>query len=148
MAKIYETEQDREKERVIAEIFCKHMGFDYGFPPVRARYDFHIQRNGTYKGKVINTVLGMAEVKVRTCSIDTYPTFMIDAEKMIYMRQFGSEHITPYLVVCWTDAIGWIDFREKCFLSTGGRYDRDDPNDDKLVVHYPIDRFNLLVDKR
>ena len=148
MAKIYETEQDREKERIITEIFCKHMGFEYGLPPVRARYDFHIVKKGTYKGKVFNTIIGMAEVKVRTCSIDTYPTFMLDAEKKEYMCQFASEYITPYLIVCWTDAIGWIDCRSKTFLSTGGRYDRNDRSDHKLVVHYPIDGFNLLVDKR
>ena len=145
---IYETPEDKRKERIIAEIFCKHMGFDYTEASARARHDFAIVKQGQYEKRRMLQVIGLAEVKIRTCSIDAYPTFMIDADKKIYMLERASKYVVPYLVVCWTDAIGWIDFREKNFLSIGGRSDRNDPNDDKLVVHYPISRFSLLVDKR
>ena len=144
----YETAEDKEKERIIAEIFCKHMGVEHSEAPVRSRYDFCIVKRFEWSKRYFARVLGIAEVKVRTCSIDAHPTFMIDADKKVYMCERASEYVTPYLVVCWTDAIGWIDFRAKSFISLGGRYDRNDPADHKLVVHYAIDSFNLLVDKR
>ena len=148
MAKIYEKPADKEKERIITEIFCKHMNFQYSLPPARARYDFHIIQKANYGGQILDVIVGLAEVKVRTCSIDAYPTYMLDADKKNWMLDFANEQRIPYLVVAWTDAIGWIDLRHKSFLSTGGRTDRNDINDFKLMVHYPIKAFNLLVDKR
>lgn len=148
MAKIYETEADREKEQIITEIFCKHMNVNYSKSSVRARYDFAIVTKMEYNNHIFDVVTGLAEVKVRTCSIDDYPTYMVDVDKRLYMTERCNQHRTPYLIVAWKDAIGWIDFRSKSFLSTGGRTDRNNPYDQKLMVHYPIKDFTLLVDNR
>ena len=148
MAKIYEKPADKEKEEIVASVFCSKLGLDYGLAPARSRYDFHIIERAEINGAFFNCVVGMVEVKVRTCSINQYPTFFIDAEKKDWMCRISSDYCTPYLLVAWTDAIGFIDFRSKSFLGVGGRYDRQDPSDHKLIVHYSIDDFSILVDRR
>lgn len=145
---IYETDADKTKEEIIAAIFCKRFKYNCIPAPAMARWDFCITKPTLFKGTWLNVVQGIAEVKVRSCKVGAYPTMMIDADKISYLRNHTSDKVKGLLIVAWVDAIGWIDIAEKSFLSTGGRFDRQDPNDHKMVLHYPIEKFNLIVDKR
>jgi hypothetical protein len=104
-----------------------------------------------------DVIKGFAEIKCRTVSVDTYETYMISVSKVIAAQSLSkATGLGCYLVVKWTDSLGWISFgsgekvvdprpgiiRPK-FVAWGGRSDREDPQDMEPVIHFDIDDFRM-----
>jgi hypothetical protein len=94
--------------------------------------------------------IGVLEIKVRTNAWRRYPTYMIDLAKVAGMRSEVERGMVALLAVKFTDWLGYVDMTEWRWIdgkpdgfavATGGRRDRNDPNDIDRCVFIPIDRF-------
>lgn len=143
MAK-YETLKDLANQQKVMEIFTKTYGYEYVDLPQFSEMDYGIQKSFRYKGFKYSRIEGLVEVKCRSISFNRYPTFMLHLNKVQYALNCG---VPTILLVSWIDAIGFIKFKEKHFVTMGGRRDRNNQYDYDLMAHYPTEKFDLIWTK-
>ena len=140
MSPIYETRDDRARQRTAMARLCAATGTDARETPDLCAWDYEVVRDGA--------VVAIAEVKCRLCASSTYPTYMISLRKMDEMGMEAAERgITAILVVAWQDRTGFAMIPEALatgLKAHGGRTDRGDPADMESVLHIPIDRFKFV----
>lgn len=81
------------------------------------------------------------EVKVRRNERGRYPTYMLSKMKYDILCGFAEQGADALLAVQWTDQLGVIQLPAEHRVSTGGRYDRNDPMDVEQVVLIPTHKF-------
>lgn len=138
---IHETEQDRFRQKKVLNIFSKTYGLEYEETPALSGID------AILKSEFSRAV---AEVKVRNIAVDLYPTYIIDAEKIINgLKQAGEDAFL--LIVAWKDDIrylhvsNYLDGRkpQDVFVTKKSkRSDRDEKAD--MVFHIPISLFTPI----
>ena len=89
-------------------------------------------------------VFAIAEIKVRSSSWRKYPRVMIGLDKVLTARQIGrASGLKTFLIVRWTDGLGFINFEAGRTVEVGGRTDRD-ADETNLVAMYRIEDFTLI----
>jgi hypothetical protein len=83
----------------------------------------------------------VVEVKVRRNERRRYPTYMLSKMKYDKLYEFVRQDADALLAVQWTDELGVIQIPAEHTVSTGGRYDRNDPMDIESVVLIPTSNF-------
>jgi len=91
--------------------------------------------NGSYAREY----LGAVEIKCRNCKVMSFPTFFISESKVKALQTTrGLIGVHPFIVVRWTNVIGWFNADDVAFTRVGGREDRGDENDIEMMCHYDI----------
>ena len=80
----------------------------------------------------------------------TYNTYLLSSAKVMSAHTLTRATGLPcFLVVQWTDCLGWIDLEttEPLYVGWGGRIDRNDSQDMEPVMHYDILEFKRMEQK-
>ena len=92
--------------------------------------------------------VGFAEVKVRTHTFGTFPTYIISLAKVMEARRLARETNTKsILIVSWTDRTGFLDFFSHHQIRHGGRSDRNDWQDQEPMCHFNLKAFKGIGTK-
>lgn len=86
----------------------------------------------------------VVEVKVRRNERRRYPTYMLSKMKYDTLCNVALNGADALLAVQWTDELGVIQIPAEHTVSTGGRYDRNDPMDVEQVVLIPVTKFKRV----
>lgn len=134
---LYERDKDLREEESIASIFSRKFECTFSKMPIRYGLDYAIVRSGV--------VCGFAEFKSRTNAHSHYQTYMLSLGKVMSARMLTFTTTLPcFLMVKWTDAIGYIDLKSDYELRVGGRTDRSDWQDVEPVAHFSLSKFRML----
>lgn len=136
--KFYETKEDRERERGVANRVGLAWAVDMVAMPEHTWYDFCAIKDGVIKAYV--------EIKTRKNAHDDFETYMISSSKvqrgMMARQTLGVKFL---LVVQWEDKLRWLDVAEShFFLKVGGTTKRNDPRDVEVMAHFEISQFKDL----
>lgn len=135
---LYEKGDDLLKERQVIDFFSQKFKCTFAKLPVRYGLDYSLIRGGE--------VRAFAEIKCRTNDVSRYDTYMMSLGKKMSAEALRSvTGLDCFLIVKWTDAVGYIKMNTDSKVLIGGRVDRNDWQDTEPVVHYPIDSFTLLT---
>lgn len=141
MRPTYETERDRQLERITIEVAAKRWQVTAVKLPQFDEVDYALVRGGR--------VVGVAEVKTRSNQHDTYQTYMISLRKVMRGAALElSAGLRFVLVVGFTDGVWYCrpSKEQDCNVSIGGRKDRGDEQDVEMVLHIPISAFRRVAD--
>jgi hypothetical protein len=88
------------------------------------------------------------EIKCRSNSIKTYPTYMISKHKIDAAEVWQSKTtLEVYLAVEFNDALGFINLLTTEYTTgIGGRVDRGNPRDREPCAYFDLDHFTLVRD--
>ena len=138
MRPIYETQDDRDREALVAKKVGDAFKCSMGKLQPRDAFDFAAMRG--------DKIVGFVEIKVRANPMGQYSTYMISMTKLATAHAIFAATKTPcILAVQWTDALGYIDMNAvDVTLKMGGRSDRNDPRDIEPVCHIDISGFTLI----
>tara|TARA_R110000744_G_scaffold4565_5_gene16463 strand:+ start:4280 stop:4729 length:450 start_codon:yes stop_codon:yes gene_type:complete len=143
MRPIYEKSADISNEELVAEKLSKIWDFDnWKRNPPRYPIDISLMRD--------NHIKAFAEIKCRNVTSDTYNTYLLSSAKVMSAHTLTRATGLPcFLVVQWTDCLGWIDLEttEPLYVGWGGRIDRNDSQDMEPVMHYDILEFKRMEQK-
>ena len=136
----YEKSSDIANEERVAEKLSEMWELDnWQRNPLRYPVDISLMRG--------NRIKAFAEIKCRNVSSCTYSTYLLSAGKVMSAHTLTRATGLPcFLVVQWTDCLGWIDLEmtEPLYVGWGGRIDRDDSQDMEPVMHYDILEFKRM----
>ena len=105
--------------------------------PMSYKIDYVMYRN--------ESLVGFAEVKVRTHTFGTFPTYIISLAKVMEARRLARETNTKsILIVSWTDRTGYLDFFSHHQIRHGGRSDRNDWQDQEPMCHFDLKHFKVI----
>ena len=105
--------------------------------PEYSQLDFALTRSGQ--------IMAFAEVKCRTFQHKRYKTSLLHLHKMMYARQVSFEtNIPTFLIVCWTDRLGFCNFNVDFQTTIGGRTDRGIERDFGLMAEISIEKFKFV----
>jgi hypothetical protein len=141
MSPRYETAHDRINEEDVAKIFCLNMNCTHR--KIREIDDYSPDVSFWRDGRRV----AVGEIKCRKYTKDRFQTYLISANKVDSLIERW--HPTPiFLIVRWTDRIGWIRLTESDALvwtqEIAGRKDRDEPKDQEFCYMIPIRQFKRL----
>jgi hypothetical protein len=140
---IYEKSSDISNEELVAEKLSKIWDFDsWQRNPPRYPIDISLMKDRHIKA--------FAEIKCRNVDIDTYSTYLLSVGKVMSAHSLTKATGLPcFLVVQWTDCLGWIDLEvtEPLYVGWGGRIDRRDSQDMEPVMHYDLSQFKRVENK-
>jgi transposase len=104
---------------------------------------FHSLDHALIRGR---KVFALCEVKVRSSSWRKYQRVMIGLEKVLTARQIGrNSGLKTFLIVRWTDGVGFISFECDFDVEIGGRTDRG-TDETNLVAMFDINDFTFIRD--
>jgi len=140
---IYENAETIRAERILAHTISGRWNCTPEKLPRKYAVDYALLRHGK--------LVAWAEFKSRSFEQSTYGTYMISLMKLREGAALSRLTGKPfYLVVEWTDVVGWCQIPltlENYFIGIGGRFDRNDPEDLEPVVHIPITDFAIMIGK-
>jgi hypothetical protein len=132
----YESEADRGNQNYV----LSKLERAFGIPAERPTEEFAF-----YDGMfTFNSRKCVVEVKVRKNERSRYPTYMLSKMKYNTLCDAVEMGTDALLAVQWTDQLGVIQLPAEHTVSTGGRYDRNDPKDVEEVVLIPIKKFKRV----
>lgn len=102
-----ETEEDRENEKNVAQIFQEHMDFDsFRGTPKFYTYDTVFLKD--------DSVVAFTEIKCRNIKSTQYETTKLDLNKFRELKELAIiVHPRPvYLVIQWVDGVGYVDMHD------------------------------------
>jgi hypothetical protein len=136
MRKQYETAADLKAELEAAAKIARAFGWK---TLVKLKRSYYVDWAGV---GMDSRIAGWVEFKRRTVSRAEYPSYMISAQKVQALEQLAKATSLPsYLVIQWTDSLGFCRDFSGCDLRIGGRIDRNDPEDYEPCFMIPIERF-------
>ena len=134
---VYETDEDRQREREIAAKVAKAWSGEM----VKLTRMYPIDYIFVHKG----ICTAWVEIKSRTTVKNNYPTYYIDIDKIMFGRQMSKETGLPFLVVvAWADQTCFLEITKNYPIRFAGRVDRDDWHDKCPVYEIPINEFQGL----
>ena len=137
---LYESQKDLDEERKIAQFFAEKFDCTFSKMPIRYGLDYAIVRG--------RKVCGFAEFKSRTNALERYDTYMLSLGKVVSAHTLTQATTLPsFLMVKWTNAIGYISLSTPYEIEMGGRNDRADWQDVEPVAHFKIKDFKLFTDR-
>ena len=133
---IYETIQDLTNESSVMYALSEKFNCTFRKMPRKYGLDYAALRDGR--------VVAFLEVKCRTCRSDKYEEYMLSLHKVMAATKLSSTTNLPcFLVVAWTDAIGYTHISAPS-VGFGGRQDRNDNDDMEPVALIPINHFHIV----
>lgn len=135
----YESKQDRINQRAVAsEVVATRPGSRWTEFPT-----FHVVDFAVWRG---DDMVGLIEVKCRSCPSDEYPDYAISEAKWLKMIEEGRAQGVPvFLVVRFTDKTIWMPVTPGRYrVYRGGRRDRNDKRDVEPMVHIPWKAFRPM----
>jgi hypothetical protein len=136
----YETTADRVRELSVVDAYSKATGWTFNKVPAHYRVD------GCFTDKNGN-LAAWVEVKNRTCSKGTYPTYLISLNKVREGLALAKDTGVPFvLLVKWTDGCFELPIAElPLSIRVGGRSDRNDWQDQEPVCFFDINSFRQIA---
>lgn len=137
----YETEADRENERLVAEQLS--VAWNCDFQKLRPAYqlDWMLMRN--------KRPIGFAELKTRNNSILQYPSLILSLSKWMRGKDLANELNVPFTIIAkYTDGIFWYTASDDRFTyGVGGRNDRAaiEDRDFEPVIYIPTNYFKRAI---
>ena len=140
MAKLWETQDDLDREAAVVAVYAKIKGCEYEKLPIQYKADYAFLRDEDLKALV--------EIRCRNVSHDKYDTIMLSLLKWHDVNAMARAINVPAMfVVRYTDGIYSIPLREMPDeITMGGRALMRDARDRELVVHYKVDRMRFVAD--
>lgn len=134
----YETEDDRAaQDRALRRVVNGAWAMNYALAPAKSAVDAIAGKNGRWTR--------ILEVKCRTASHRAYPTYMLARSKYENLLRLGEDQkVKPFLIVEWSDELGYVQLPCNHTIGPGGRTDRGDPADEEMCVYIPITEFTIL----
>ena len=133
----YESEGDRHNQHHVLTKLERAFGLPVEHPSEEFAFYDGVFTFGDKRKCVV-------EVKVRRNERRRYPTYMLSKMKYDRLCEFVEQGVDVLLAVQWTDELGVIQIPAKHTVSTGGRYDRNDPMDVEQVVLIPTSKFKRV----
>lgn len=138
MRKIYETDDDRQRQNRIA----LHLADKWNCTYIRSP-DLHF-----VDGKILNSlgqIAAFVEIKFRNNASNKYPTYMLSAAKWRKALELAGTKKVPFmLVVEFTDGIYATKVKDSYPIAKGGRVDRNDPKDIEDCIYIPMAEFKKV----
>jgi|TARA_R110000744_G_scaffold93112_1_gene179927 hypothetical protein len=136
----YETVGDRLQEDNVSNQLRAAWNLDvWSLPPYTTTGDLLLGKDGMLRA--------ICEVKRRYNPLNKYETYIISRSKLGRISAMAEALNTKgLLVVQFDDVLAWHDATDALAYETksGGRYDREDPNDIELMVHIPIEKLRRI----
>ena len=134
MRPMYENDNDLRSEKNLISYVSDCWNVASYKLPMSNKIDYAMYRN--------EKPVGFAEVKVRTHTFGTFPTYIISLAKVMEARRLARETNTKsILIVSWTDRTGYLDFFSHHQIRHGGRSDRIDWQDQEPMCHFDLKHF-------
>jgi len=134
MRPMYENDNDLRSEKNLISYVSDCWNVASYKLPMSYKIDYVMYRN--------ESPVGFAEVKVRTHTFGTFPTYIISLGKVMEARRLARETNTKsILIVSWTDRTGYLDFFSHHQIRHGGRSDRNDWQDQEPMCHFDLKHF-------
>ena len=131
---MYENDNDLRSEKNLISYVSDCWNVASYKLPMSYKIDYVMYRN--------ESPVGFAEVKVRTHTFGTFPTYIISLAKVMEARRLARETNTKsILIVSWTDRTGYLDFFSHHQIRHGGRSDRNDWQDQEPMCHFDLKDF-------
>ena len=142
----YETKTDREREQIIADRFAAMWSQVLGcelHPVKRKVVDGHeidfdvVDQDGVVRLRV--------EAKYRDHRLGQFPTLFIGTGKMERAYELWESDDKPVFFAvafkCGQFAYGDLCYPAEREVKYGGRRDRNDPRDEEMMLHIPLDQL-------
>ena len=140
MRPMYENDNDLRSEKNLISYVSDCWNVASYKLPMSYKIDYVMYRN--------ESPVGFAEVKVRTHTFGTFPTYIISLAKVMEARRLARETNTKsILIVSWTDRTGYLDFFSHHQIRHGGRSDRNDWQDQEPMCHFDLKDFKGIGTK-
>ena len=137
---MYENDNDLRSEKNLISYVSDCWNVASYKLPMSYKIDYVMYRN--------ESPVGFAEVKVRTHTFGTFPTYIISLAKVMEARRLARETNTKsILIVSWTDRTGFLDFFSHHQIRHGGRSDRNDWQDQEPMCHFNLKDFKGIGTK-
>ena len=137
MRPMYENDNDLRSEKNLISYVSDCWNVASYKLPMSYKIDYVMYRN--------ESPVGFAEVKVRTHTFGTFPTYIISLAKVMEARRLARETNTKsILIVSWTDRTGYLDFFSHNQIRHGGRSDRNDWQDQEPMCHFDLKHFKVI----
>ena len=146
---LYETDRDRDNEKIAMEILKKVTGCDYERLPKTHRVDIvQIDKSGTISAWI--------EYKRRTHFVNQYPSMMVSTTKLTEGVMLSRMTNLPFYLVVGFESphseeepelyrleVG-IKTIQESHIAMGGRKDRGNPSDREPVCYIDIPAFQRI----
>ena len=132
---LYETEENKNAEDKLRTALGDAYGYNMVALPIKYSLDCI-----AYKGKEAKAFF---EFKCRTVASTEYDTALVNLHKVIAAANITkATGLKCWLVVQWTDMVGFIDFEADKQIGMSKRRDRNEAAD--LFAYYPVSGFKSL----
>lgn len=132
---LYETEENKNAEDKLRTALGDAYGYNMVALPIKYSLDCI-----AYKGKDAKAFF---EFKCRTVASTEYDTALVNLHKVIAAANITkATGLKCWLVVQWTDMVGFIDFEADKQIGMSKRRDRNEAAD--LFAYYPVSGFKSL----
>jgi len=132
---LYETEENKTAEDKLRTALGDAYGYNMVALPIKYSLDCI-----AYKGKEAKAFF---EFKCRTVASTEYDTALVNLHKVIAAANITkATGLKCWLVVQWTDMVGFIDFEADKQIGMSKRRDRNEAAD--LFAYYPVSGFKSL----
>ena len=137
---IYETDDNKKEEKSIGKIISRIWKSEvWKLPPLADCGDLLLARS--------NELVAIVEIKRRYNEMSRYDTYMISKGKLERIAEASDRWgVVGLVVVQFRDFLAYFHADRALntgVIATGGRFDRDDPQDMEEVVHIPM--IDLMV---
>ena len=136
MTKLFETEADLDRERTTIMAFA---AFTDSIPfkmPMESEIDYLMVRDNQVKAAV--------EIKCRANAHDKYEQYLLSNKKYDSLCRWAEFGIVPFLLIKWSDEIGYVKCPVEHEKSVGGRYDRGPTIGVEPIVLIDIAKFRMI----
>lgn len=136
---MYESKEDLANEKEVANFLSSKTGFVFHKLKIAYHVDWLVMDKG--KPKYV------AEIKRRFNPSTEYPTLMLSLQKWMKGKEMAAEmNIEFVLIIKWNDGLfSYKAEKDGVTYGFGGRYDRDDPQDQEPMVFIPVSKFKRIL---
>lgn len=136
---MYENNKDLANEKEVAGLLSAKNGYVFHKLKIAYHVDWLIMEKG--KPKYV------AEIKRRLNPSNKYPTLMLSLQKWMKGKEMAAEMNIPFvLIIKWDDGVFFYKASSsEVTYGFGGRYDRDDSQDQEPMVFIPVDKFKRIL---
>jgi hypothetical protein len=138
---LYETQEDLNNESSVVKRIASYTRSDLFKIPIKYGADYIAFRK--------EIVASFIEIKCRTCTKETYTTYMISLHKIMTALDYAEALNVPFVVfVRWSDCIGYVEINRILVslaeVAMGTNDTRNDPNDKEPCLFIPITSFKII----
>ena len=136
---MYESKKDLANEKEVAGFLSSKTG--YVFHKLKIAYHVDWLVMDKEKPKYV------AEIKRRLNHSSKYPTLMLSLQKWMKGKEMAAEmNIKFVLIIKWDDGVFFYKAKkDDVTYGFGGRYDRDDSQDQEPMVFIPVSKFKRIL---